>query len=120
MRKSLFAKLAVLTLCFALALCPALSLAAAPSYLTCAIVATDDLALRPLELNQRDVVSVLDLVYEGLFSMDDALCAGALAEWTPTKEIEVIIPFSPGGGSDLLKLDDALASVDDFVAGKVN
>ena len=41
------------------------------TYLTCAIVATDDLALRPLELNQRDPVSVLDLVYEGLFSMDD-------------------------------------------------
>ena len=39
--------------------------------LTCAIVATDDLALRPLELNQRDVVSVLDLVYEGLFMLDD-------------------------------------------------
>ena len=53
-------------------LCPAISLAAsAPSYLTCAIVATDDLELRPLELNQRDVVSVLDLVYEGLFTMDD-------------------------------------------------
>ena len=31
-----------------------------------------------------------------------SLCAGAQAEWTPTKEIEVIIPFSPGGGSDLL------------------
>lgn len=43
----------------------------ATSYLTCAIVATEDLALRPLELNQRDVVSVLDLVYEGLFAMDD-------------------------------------------------
>jgi len=41
------------------------------TYLTCAIVATDDLMLRPLELNQRDVVSVLDLVYEGLFTMDD-------------------------------------------------
>ena len=39
--------------------------------LTCAIVATDDLQIRPLELNQRDVVSVCDLVYEGLFSMDD-------------------------------------------------
>jgi len=25
-----------------------------------------------------------------------------------------------GGGSDLLKLDDALASVDDFVASKLN
>ena len=25
-----------------------------------------------------------------------------------------------GGGSDVLKLDDALASVDDFVAGKLN
>ena len=24
-----------------------------------------------------------------------------------------------GGGSDLLKIDDALASVDDFVAGKL-
>lgn len=44
---------------------------AATSSLSCAIVATDDLALRPLELNQRDVVSVLDLVYEGLFAMDD-------------------------------------------------
>lgn len=39
--------------------------------LTCAIVATNDLRLRPLELNQRDVVSVLDMVYEGLFTMND-------------------------------------------------
>ena len=53
-----------------LLLCPAAA-SAASSYLTCAIVATDDLELRPLELNQRDVVSVLDLVYEGLFAMDD-------------------------------------------------
>lgn len=54
-----------------LALIPAGALGAGTTYLTCAIVATDDLALRPLELNQRDVVSVLDLVYEGLFAMDD-------------------------------------------------
>ena len=53
-----------------LLLCPSAA-SAASSYLTCAIVATDDLELRPLELNQRDVVSVLDLVYEGLFAMDD-------------------------------------------------
>ena len=45
--------------------------AAATDSLTCAMVATDDLRLRPLELNQRDAVSVLDLVYEGLFAMDD-------------------------------------------------
>ena len=44
---------------------------AVSSSLICAIVATDDLALRPLELNQRDAVSVLDLVYEGLFYLDD-------------------------------------------------
>ena len=25
-----------------------------------------------------------------------------------------------GGGTDILKLDDALASIDDFVAGKLN
>ena len=54
-----------------LVLVPCAALGADPSYLTCAIVATDDLELRPLELNQRDVVSVLDRVYEGLFSMDD-------------------------------------------------
>lgn len=58
-------------LILALVLVPCAALGADPSYLTCAIVATDDLELRPLELNQRDVVSVLDLVYEGLFAMDD-------------------------------------------------
>ena len=56
---------------FLLLMLPALSLAAGTTSLSCAIVATDDLALRPLELNQRDVVSVLDLVYEGLFTLDD-------------------------------------------------
>ena len=44
---------------------------ASTTSLTCAIMATEDLRLRPLELNQRDVVSVLDLVYEGLFTLDD-------------------------------------------------
>lgn len=72
MRNSLSRRLLALVLLAALSLCPAAaSAASAPSYLTCAIVATDDLELRPLELNQRDVVSVLDLVYEGLFAMDD-------------------------------------------------
>lgn len=47
------------------------SFAASLSSLSCAIVATNDLRLRPLELNQRDVVSVLDLVYDSLFTMDD-------------------------------------------------
>ena len=35
------------------------------------IVATENAALRPLELNQRDLVSVLNLIYEGLFRIDD-------------------------------------------------
>ena len=62
-------RLSVLLAVFLLAVMPAL--AEDITSLTCAIVATNDLELRPLELNQRDVVSVLDLVYEGLFSMDD-------------------------------------------------
>ena len=57
---------------FLLLMLPALSLAAGTTSLSCAIVATDDVALRPLELNQRDVVSVLDLVYEGLFTLDES------------------------------------------------
>ena len=57
---------------FALAVwIPCVCLAADVSSLTCAIVATNDLKLRPLELNQRDAVSVLDIVYEGLFELDD-------------------------------------------------
>lgn len=39
--------------------------------LTVGITATSDIALRPLELNQRDMVSVMDMVYEGLFYIDD-------------------------------------------------
>ena len=70
MRISRFTRLTACLLCVMLALVPAAGLAV-PSSLTCAIVAKDDLELRPLELNQRDVVSVLDLVYEGLFQMDD-------------------------------------------------
>lgn len=44
---------------------------AVPSSLSVAVVADDHLALRPLELNQRDVVACSGLVYEGLFEMDD-------------------------------------------------
>ena len=43
----------------------------ASTSLSVAIVADDHLALRPLELNHRDVVSLLNLVYEGLFEIDD-------------------------------------------------
>lgn len=71
---SRFARFICLSLCAVLALAPAGVLAqsaSSASSLTCAIVATDTIELLPLELNQRDVVSVLDLVYEGLFAMDD-------------------------------------------------
>ena len=70
MRISRFTRLTACLLSALLALVPVAGLAV-PSSLTCAIVAKDALELRPLELNQRDVVSVLDLVYEGLFQMDD-------------------------------------------------
>ena len=68
------------------------ALACASSYttsLTCAIVATDDLVLRPLELNQRDAVSVLDLVYESLFALDD--------NYMPQPELAYSFDFVSGG-----------------------
>ena len=74
MRKPFRLSLRVTTLLLfiaALLLIPACALGSDLTTLNCAIVATKDLRLRPLELNQRDVVSVLDLVYEGLFSIDD-------------------------------------------------
>lgn len=65
MRKSLS------LLLFALLLLTVCASAFAAESKVVGIVATDSLELRPLELNQRDVVSVLDLVYEGLFTLDD-------------------------------------------------
>ena len=61
---------AMLMLLMLAIVCPH-ALASDINALTCAIVATNDLELRPLQLNQRDVVSVLDVVYEGLFALDD-------------------------------------------------
>lgn len=66
-----FRRLIALLAAALLAITPAAASASDIATLSCAVVATNDLRLRPLELNQRDVVSVLDLVYEGLFAMDD-------------------------------------------------
>lgn len=66
--------------------------------LTCAIVATNDLALRPLELNQRDVVSVLDIVYEGLFSIND--------NYEPQPELAYSYSFISDGRRLEVKLRD--------------
>ena len=98
MRKSLFFRFCALLFACMMALSPAVSQAAAPTYLTCAIVATDDLELRPLELNQRDPVSVLDLVYEGLFSMDD--------NYMPQPELAYSYEFISDGRRLRVKLRD--------------
>ena len=68
------------------------------TYLTCAITATDELELRPLELNQRDAVSVLDLVYEGLFAMDD--------NYMPQPELAYSYSFANNGQQLLVTLRD--------------
>lgn len=44
---------------------------ASTTAITCGIVAKSNLELRPLQLNQRDAVTITDLVYEGLFTLDD-------------------------------------------------
>ncbi|MBQ9008589.1 MAG: hypothetical protein IJ088_04575, partial [Clostridia bacterium] len=44
---------------------------ASTTSVTCGIVARSDLELRPLQLNQWDAVTITDLVYEGLFTLDD-------------------------------------------------
>ncbi|MBP3428935.1 MAG: hypothetical protein J6M47_11865 [Clostridia bacterium] len=95
MRKSLFRPLLLLILFAALAI--ALPAAAEDlSALSCAIVATNGLELRPLELNQRDPVSVLDLVYEGLFTMDD--------NYAPQPELAYSYNFSNEGRKLIVEL----------------
>ena len=68
--------------------------------LVCGIVATDDLALRPLELNQRDAVSVLDLVYEGLFTLDD--------DYAPQPELAYSYSFISEGRRLEVKLREGI------------
>ena len=94
----LFKRVCAAVLSLTLLLAPALSCAEGGSFLTCAIVATDDLALRPLELNQRDVVSVLDLVYEGLFAMDD--------NYVPQPELAYSYEFTNDGRRLRVELRD--------------
>ena len=68
--------------------------------LVCGIVATDDLALRPLELNRRDAVSVLDLVYEGLFTLDD--------DYAPQPELAYSYSFISEGRRLEVKLREGI------------
>lgn len=81
-------RLLAAALCVLLSIAPAFAFAETLS-LSVAIVAKDDLALRPLELNTRDAISVLDLVYEGLFAMDD--------DYVPQPELAYSYEFVSGG-----------------------
>ena len=74
--------------------------AALSDTLVCGIVATEDLELRPLELNQRDPVSVLDLVYEGLFYLDD--------DYAPQPELAYSYSFISEGRRLEVKLRDGV------------
>ncbi len=67
-RSRLFGALLLILTLFAL---PCAAMGEDLSALTVGITATADIQLRPLELNQRDMVSVLDMVYEGMFAIDD-------------------------------------------------
>ena len=74
--------------------------AALSDTLVCGIVATETLELRPLELNQRDPVSVLDLVYEGLFYLDD--------DYAPQPELAYSYSFISEGRRLEVKLRDGV------------
>ena len=97
MRISRFA--ALLLACVLLVL-PAAGLAASTS-LSVAIVADDHLALRPLELNHRDVVSLLNLVYEGLFEIDD--------NYQPQPKLAYAYSFSNDGRKVQVTLRDDIS-----------
>ncbi len=73
---------------FVLAIAPICACAATTS-LSCAIVLTENPILRPLELNERDLVTVFDLVYEGLFAIDD--------DYLPQPELVYAYEFTHSG-----------------------
>ena len=83
MRKP-FSLMFILFLCSFCLLSP--GMAAQTTSLQVGVVAKEDTVLRPLELNQRDIVSIFGLVYEGLFRIDDDYrpqpCLAASYEFT--------------------------------------
>ena len=87
-----------------LALCLLLLLSAcAPAFaqttsLVCGIVATQNAETRPLQLRDRDLVSVMDLVYEGLFTIDD--------DYLPQPELAYSYEFSNEGRRLIVTLRD--------------
>ena len=93
-------RFAALLLACALLVLPAAGLAASTS-LSVAIVADDHLALRPLELNHRDVVSLLNLVYEGLFEIDD--------NYQPQPKLAYAYSFSNDGRKVQVTLRDDIS-----------
>ncbi len=62
---------AAVLLCLCL-IAPALATAAAPLSVRVAMVVPADMRIRPLELMDRDAVSLIDLVYESLIELDDS------------------------------------------------
>ena len=93
-------RFAALLLACALLVLPAAGLAASTS-LSVAIVADDHLALRPLELNLRDVVSLLNLVFEGLFEIDD--------NYQPQPKLAYAYSFSNDGRKVQVTLRDDIS-----------
>ncbi|MBR1409416.1 MAG: hypothetical protein IJ573_11105 [Clostridia bacterium] len=66
--------------------------------LVCGIVATQNAETRPLQLRERDLVSVMDLVYEGLFTIDD--------DYLPQPELAYSYEFSNEGRRLIVTLRD--------------
>ncbi len=91
---------------------------ASTTSITCGIVAKSDLELRPLQLNQRDAVTMTDLVYEGLFTLDD--------DYMPQPELAYSYEFTNEGrrlivtlrsdvtfhNGKMLTSDDVIATLD--------
>ncbi len=75
-----------------------LSCLASTTSLIVGMVATDTLELRPLQLNQRDAVTLLDLVYEGLFYLDD--------DYVPQPKLAYSYEFSNEGQRLIVTLRD--------------
>ena len=108
----------LLYLFMSILLCFPILASASTTSVTCGIVATSTLELRPLQLNQRDAVTVTDLVYEGLFMLDD--------DYMPQPELAYSYEFTNEGrrlivtlrsditfhNGKILTSDDVIATLD--------